>query len=127
MHSEELIATPINLGSSELVSINDLVTIVEEIAGVKLERPLRARRAQGRRRPQQRQHLHQAGPRLGANGRRFATGMATTYAWIAEQYAARKAGQAVVGGLTQMRAAHGTLGCGRDRPAGRSPARDAAA
>ena len=34
MHSEALIATPINLGSSELVSINDLVSIVEEIAGV---------------------------------------------------------------------------------------------
>lgn len=31
-------AEPLNLGSSELVSINELVTIVEEIAGVKLER-----------------------------------------------------------------------------------------
>ena len=29
---------PINLGSSELVSINQLVDIVEEIAGVKLKR-----------------------------------------------------------------------------------------
>ena len=38
MHSPELIATPINLGSSELVSINELVDIVEDIAGVKLER-----------------------------------------------------------------------------------------
>jgi nucleoside-diphosphate-sugar epimerase len=32
------IVEPINLGSSELVSIDDLVTIVEEIAGVKLNR-----------------------------------------------------------------------------------------
>ncbi len=32
------ILEPINLGSSELVSINTLVSIVEEIAGVKLER-----------------------------------------------------------------------------------------
>ncbi|MFV0415797.1 MAG: NAD-dependent epimerase/dehydratase family protein [Chthoniobacterales bacterium] len=31
-------AEPINLGSSELVSINQLVDIVEEIAGIKLER-----------------------------------------------------------------------------------------
>src|SRR5690606_7795611 len=31
-------AEPINLGSSELVSINQLVDIVEEIAGVKLKR-----------------------------------------------------------------------------------------
>ncbi len=38
MHSKDLIATPINLGSSELISIDDLVTMVEEIAGVKLAR-----------------------------------------------------------------------------------------
>jgi GDP-D-mannose 3', 5'-epimerase len=36
MHSD--IEQPINLGSSELVSINRLVDIVEDIAGVKLER-----------------------------------------------------------------------------------------
>ena len=38
MHCEDLIATPINLGSSELVSVNELVDIVEDIAGVKLTR-----------------------------------------------------------------------------------------
>src|SRR6266403_352789 len=38
MHSDELVATPVNLGSSELVSINKLVEMVESIAGVKLER-----------------------------------------------------------------------------------------
>ena len=37
MHCEDLIATPINLGSSELVSINALVDLAEEIGGVKLE------------------------------------------------------------------------------------------
>ena len=37
-HAYELIATPINLGSSELVSINELVDIVEDIAEVKLDR-----------------------------------------------------------------------------------------
>ena len=31
---DDLIATPINLGSSELVSINDLVSKVEQIAGI---------------------------------------------------------------------------------------------
>jgi nucleoside-diphosphate-sugar epimerase len=36
MHSE--ILEPINLGSNELVTINGLVDIVEEIAGIKLER-----------------------------------------------------------------------------------------
>ena len=35
-HSD--ILEPINLGSSELVTINGLVDIVEEIAGIKLER-----------------------------------------------------------------------------------------
>ena len=34
----DLIATPINLGTSELVSINQLVDYLEEIGGVKLER-----------------------------------------------------------------------------------------
>jgi hypothetical protein len=37
-HCDELIATPINLGSSELVSINELLSKVEKIAGVKLKR-----------------------------------------------------------------------------------------
>ncbi len=38
MHCDKLIATPVNLGSSELVSINDLVSHVEDIAGIKLKR-----------------------------------------------------------------------------------------
>src|SRR5215831_16900595 len=38
MHCDELVATPINLGSSELVTINELVGKVERIAGVKLNR-----------------------------------------------------------------------------------------
>lgn len=37
-HCEELIATPINLGSAELVTIDQLVSIVETIAGVTLRR-----------------------------------------------------------------------------------------
>ena len=36
-HCEDLIATPINLGSSELVSINKLVSLVEDIGGVALD------------------------------------------------------------------------------------------
>ena len=36
--NDDLIATPINLGSSELVPINDLVSKVEKIAGIKLKR-----------------------------------------------------------------------------------------
>ena len=37
-HCDDLIATPINLGSSELVSINELLTKIEKIAGVKMNR-----------------------------------------------------------------------------------------
>ena len=38
MHCKELIATPINLGSSELISVDHLVSLAEEIGGVKLTR-----------------------------------------------------------------------------------------
>ena len=97
MHSPDLIATPINLGSSELVSINELVSIVEDIAGVKLERE------------------YKLDAPLGVAGRNsdntfiqevlgwepdkpLRDGMAETYEWIAEQFADRKAGKRVVEG-----------------------------
>ena len=38
MHCDDLIATPVNLGSSELLSINELVSQIEMVAGVGLER-----------------------------------------------------------------------------------------
>ena len=60
------IIEPINLGSSELVTINQLVDIVEDIAGIKLERRYNLERPAGRPRPQQRQHADPAAARLGA-------------------------------------------------------------
>ena len=95
MHCDRLIATPINLGSSELISINDLATMVEAIAGVKLQR------------------TYDLGAPKGVAGRNsdntfiksvldwephtpLRTGMEKTYAWIAQQYADRKAGKRVV-------------------------------
>ena len=97
MHSEALIATPINLGSSELVSINDLVSIVEEIAGVKLERSYDLGAPKGvAGRNSDNTFIESV---LGWEPRTpLRDGMAATYAWIAEQYAARKAGKAVVEG-----------------------------
>lgn len=97
MHSEELIATPINLGSSELMSINDLVSIIEDIAGVKLER----------------KYLLDA-PK-GVEGRNsdntfikkildwepntpLRKGMQKTFEWIKGQFAERKAGKYVPAG-----------------------------
>ena len=44
---EQEITEPINLGSSQLVTINELVDIVERIAGVKLERTYRLDAPQG--------------------------------------------------------------------------------
>ena len=62
-HVEE----PLNLGSDELVTINQLVDIVEAIAGVRLRRQYQARRAKRRPRTQQRQH---ADPSKDWGGRR---------------------------------------------------------
>ena len=94
-HCDDLIATPINLGSHELVSINELVNKVEKIAGATLER-----------------EYDLDAPR-GVAGRNsdntFITqmlnwqpdtpldhGLAATYEWIKQQYDARKQGKKVV-------------------------------
>ncbi|MFZ6028013.1 MAG: NAD-dependent epimerase/dehydratase family protein [Chloroflexota bacterium] len=95
MHCDSLIATPINLGSSELISLNELVSLAEEIGGIKLER-----------------HYDLTAPR-GVAGRNsdntfiqqvlgwepkmpFRDGLAKTYAWIEQQYFDRKAGKKTV-------------------------------
>jgi nucleoside-diphosphate-sugar epimerase len=95
MHCEDLIATPINLGSNELVSINDLVRLVEKIAGIRLKR------------------RYNADAPIGVAGRNsdntmirrildwepttpLRDGMATTYQWILSQYRDRKAGRRTV-------------------------------
>jgi nucleoside-diphosphate-sugar epimerase len=95
MHCDKLIATPVNLGSSELISVNDLVSMVEGIGGVKLQRK------------------YDLGAPKGVAGRNsdntfiqsvlnwqpntpLVEGMKKTYAWIQEQYKDRKAGKRVV-------------------------------
>jgi GDP-D-mannose 3',5'-epimerase len=94
-HCDELIATPINLGTSELVSVNDLLTVIEEAAGIKVKR------------------TYDPGAPLGVGGRNsdntmirrvlgwepstpLRKGIARTYAWIEEQYNLRKAGKRTV-------------------------------
>jgi nucleoside-diphosphate-sugar epimerase len=95
MHSDELIATPINLGSSELVSINDLVSKVEKIAGVKLTREydLNAPRGVAGRNSDNTfiQKMLKWEPDTSLD-----TGLRATYKWIKEQYYARKAGKRTV-------------------------------
>ncbi len=94
-HCEDLIARPINLGSSELVSINQLVDIVESIAGIKLHReydPTAPRGVAGRNSDNTMiQSILHWEPRTP-----LCEGMAKTYAWIAQQYADRKAGKRTV-------------------------------
>jgi nucleoside-diphosphate-sugar epimerase len=95
MHCDALVATPINLGTSELVSINDLVSKVEAIAGVTLKREYELdapRGVAGRNSDNSfiRQVLNWE-PDTPLD-----TGLRTTFAWIKEQYRARKSGKRVV-------------------------------
>jgi GDP-D-mannose 3', 5'-epimerase len=96
-HTPELIATPINLGSSELVSINELVSIVEELADVKLERSYKLDAPKGvAGRNSDNTFIQQV---LGWEPNTpLRTGMAATYEWIRDQFALRKAGKRVVEG-----------------------------
>ena len=64
MHCDALIATPINLFSSEFIAINALVSLAEEIGGVTLKRHYDLNAPRGVR-AQQRQHLHPAKYSLG--------------------------------------------------------------
>src|SRR4030066_554455 len=95
MYCEKLIATPINLGTSEIVSVNELVDIIEEIGGVKLHRTYKLDAPKGV---------------AGRNSDNtfiksilnwepcipLREGLKTTYAWIEQQYADRKAGKRTV-------------------------------
>jgi nucleoside-diphosphate-sugar epimerase len=95
MHCEDLIATPINLGSSELISINRLVDLAEEIGGVKLERQydLDAPTGVGGRNSDNTMIKRILG---WEPTKPFREGLETTYKWIEQQYMDRKAGKRTV-------------------------------
>jgi nucleoside-diphosphate-sugar epimerase len=92
-HSD--VCEPINLGSSELVSINTLVDYAEAIGGVKLERKYKLDAPKGvRGRNSDNTMIKQ---RLGWEPNLpLQEGLAKTYAWIEQQYADRKAGKPTV-------------------------------
>jgi len=95
MHCDRLLATPLNLGSSELVSINELVDKVEKIAGVKLQRkydPSAPRGVAGRNSDNAfiRQVLNWE-PNTSLDA-----GLRATFEWIQDQYHQRKEGRVVV-------------------------------
>jgi GDP-D-mannose 3',5'-epimerase len=95
MHCDNLTATPINLGSSELVSINTLVSMVEQIGGVKLKRtydPDAPKGVAGRNSDNTFiKKVLKWEPSLP-----LLEGLKRTYKWIAQQYADRKAGKHTV-------------------------------
>ena len=95
MHCDALIATAINLGTSELVTINELVSKVEKIAGVKLKREydLTAPRGVAGRNSDNTfiKKMLNWEPNTPLD-----TGLRATYKWIKTQYMAKKAGKRVV-------------------------------
>jgi len=95
VHCDELIATPINLGSSELISVDDLVSLAEEIGKVKLNRKydLNAPRGVAGRNSDNTFIKQIFGWEPST---RFKDGLTKTYTWIEQQYNARKAGERVV-------------------------------
>ncbi|MFN2143507.1 MAG: NAD-dependent epimerase/dehydratase family protein [Candidatus Promineifilaceae bacterium] len=92
MHCDDLNATPINLGSNELISINDLVSHVEKVAGVTLERVYDLDAPQGvAGRNSDNTFIKQMLDWEPSTP--FDEGIARTYAWIEQQYYDRKAGK----------------------------------
>jgi len=94
-HCDRLVATPINLGSSELISVNELVSFAEEIGGVKLRREYQLDAPRGvAGRNSDNSFIREVldwEPRTP-----FREGLALTYRWIEEQYRRRKEGKPTV-------------------------------
>jgi len=98
MHCDDLIAIPINLGSKELVSIDQLVSIVEDIAGEKLYRRYNLNAPRGvAGRNSDNTFIQQV---LGWEpDTPLRDGMEKTYRWIYEQYKDRKVGKPTPAGI----------------------------
>jgi nucleoside-diphosphate-sugar epimerase len=95
MHCDKLVATPINLGSSELVSINELVSKVEKVAGTKLEREYDLNAPRGvAGRNSDNTFIKQV--LKWEPDTPLRAGLRATYKWIKQQYDQRKRGARVV-------------------------------
>jgi nucleoside-diphosphate-sugar epimerase len=111
MHSE--ILDPINLGSSELVTIDRLVDIVEEIAGVKLERRYRLDAPRGVAGRNSDNTLIRR--LLGWEPTtRLRDGLETTYRWIQDEFVAKYDARSGAGAMLSLH--------GLDTGAGARPA-----
>jgi nucleoside-diphosphate-sugar epimerase len=93
LHSN--VEEPLNIGSDEMVTINQLVDIVEDIAGVKMKRKYKLDAPKGVRGRNSDNTLIKA--RLGwAPSISLHTGMEQTYRWIYDQAKARAEGRPFV-------------------------------
>ncbi len=97
-HCDALEATPINLGSSVLISVNDLVSMIEGFAGVILERNYQLDKPRGvaGRNSDNTFILEMLGWEPDTP---LEEGMEKTYMWIKNQYEARKAGEFTPAGI----------------------------
>ncbi len=93
-HSDNILE-PINLGSSELISINKLTKLAEGYGGVTLKRNYKLDAPQGVKGRNSDNTLIKQKLNWEPDTP-FAEGLEKTYHWIREQYLARKAGQVVV-------------------------------
>jgi nucleoside-diphosphate-sugar epimerase len=86
---------PLNLGRSELVTINQLATIVEEIAGFQVKRRYRLDAPQGvrGRNSDNTKILNALGWEPSTN---LNTGLRATYAWVEEQVTKQRRGEHVI-------------------------------
>jgi len=94
-HCEELIATPINLGTSELVTVNELVSIIEKISGVPIKRKYDLSAPQGVHGRNSDNTMIQKV--LGWEpDTPLRVGLKKTYDWIKDQYYLKKAGKRTI-------------------------------
>ena len=94
MHCDELIATPVNLGSNEIVTIDELVSKVEAIAGVRLRRKYDLTAPRGvAGRNSDNTFIKRTLNWQPDTSLEF--GLRETYDWIKDQYSRRKQGQLV--------------------------------
>ncbi len=95
VHCDELVATPINLGSSELISVDHLVGLAEEIGAVKLNRKYDLTAPRGvAGRNSDNTFIKQVFDWEPSTP--FKEGLTNTYRWIEGQFYARKSGERVV-------------------------------
>ncbi|MCI0498617.1 MAG: NAD-dependent epimerase/dehydratase family protein [Planctomycetales bacterium] len=95
MHCKDLIAVPINLGSNELIAVNDLVSYAEQIGGIKLKRRYDMDAPQGvAGRNSDNTFIKQV--LRWEPDTPFKKGLKKTYDWIERQYYDRKAGKRTV-------------------------------